>query len=163
MSDGDKSFTLTTLNDTIASPRMELTGKVGGAEVTVNFGSPMVKGRTIWGELVKYDKVWRTGANEATSIEFTQNVSVNGQELAAGTYALFTIPAEEGAWKVIFNSEADQWGAYNKDDSKDVLTVEATPSMKEDLSEGLTFAVDGNQLIMMWEKLSLPITIEAAG
>lgn len=163
MTDGDKSFMVKTLNDTIASPRMELTGKVGGADVTVNFGSPKVKGRTIWGELVKYDKVWRTGANEATTIELAQDVTVNGEALAAGTYALFTVPAAEGAWKVVFNSEADQWGAYNKDASKDVLTVEATPSMGEDTAEGLTFAVNGDQLVVMWDKLSLPITIKAAG
>ncbi|MCI4671703.1 MAG: DUF2911 domain-containing protein [Bacteroidia bacterium] len=160
MADGDKAFTLKTLNDTIASPRMELSGKIGDATLAVTFGSPKVKGRTIWGELVKYGKVWRMGANEATTLETSADIMVNGAgPLPAGKYAVFAVPAEEGNWKLVFNSEAEQWGAYNKDDAKDVLSVDAKPEMKEDVTEGLTFAIDGDKLVMMWEKLSLPITI----
>lgn len=158
-----EAFTMKVLNDSIASPRMEMSGKVGDAMVTVNFGSPRVKERTIWGELVKYDKTWRTGANEATTFETSADLKVGGGDgtLPAGKYALFTVPAEQGAWKVVFNTQAKQWGAYNKDDSKDVLTVEATPAMTENMAEGLTFELKDGSLVMMWEKLSLPIALAA--
>ncbi|MEO0899757.1 MAG: DUF2911 domain-containing protein [Bacteroidota bacterium] len=153
-------YVVKVVNDSIASPRMELTGLVGDANVTVNFGSPKVKGRTIWGELVKYDKTWRMGANEATTFETSKDLKVGGDgTLPAGKYALFTVPSAEGAWKVVFNSQSDQWGAYNKDDAKDVLSVEATPSMTEEVAENLTFAIKDGNLVMMWEKLVLPVSM----
>jgi len=159
----DKSYTLETLNDSVASPRMKMTTKVDEVDVSVDFGSPSVKGRAVWGELVKYDKTWRTGANEATIIELSQDVMVNGEgPLAAGKYALFTVPTKEGAWKVVFNSQYDQWGAYDKDDTKDVLTVEATPEMTEEMTESLVFVAEDDAIIMKWEKLMLPISISPA-
>ncbi|MEY4727976.1 MAG: hypothetical protein RLZZ390_500 [Bacteroidota bacterium] len=83
------------------SPAQTASGKAGNATVTINYGSPSVKGRKIWGDLVPYGKVWRTGANDATTIEFSADVKIEGQPLAKGKYALFTIPEENG-WTIIF-------------------------------------------------------------
>src|SRR4051812_3645735 len=87
---------------TLASPRDTVMGKVDDVVVTVNYGSPSVKGRKIWGRLVPYNQVWRTGANEATTFSVSKDVLVEGKPLAAGTYGLFTIPGEND-WTVIFN------------------------------------------------------------
>ena len=98
------------------SPAKMAQNKVNGTDVKVKYGSPSVKGRTIYGDLVPYDQVWRTGANEATTIEFSKDVTINGKNLAKGKYALFTIPGKD-SWEIIFNKNAEQWGAfkYNKD------------------------------------------------
>ena len=85
-----------------------------------------MKGRPIWGQLVPYGQVWRSGANEATTITFDQPVMVEGQPLAAGTYSLFTIPTEK-QWTMIFNKTAKQWGAFKYDDKQDALRVTVTP------------------------------------
>ncbi|MDM7914857.1 MAG: DUF2911 domain-containing protein [Candidatus Eisenbacteria bacterium] len=91
------------------SPKAQVMQTVGLTDVTITYSRPGVKGRVIWGELVPYDKVWRTGANEATTIAFSSDVKVDGHPLKAGTYSLHTIPTK-GDWTVIFNSKAEQWG-----------------------------------------------------
>ncbi len=161
MGDMGNSFEVTTLNDTIASPRRQMTAIIDGVEVIVTYGSPSVKERTIWGELVPYDVVWRTGANEATTFSVNQAIMVAGQELPAGTYGLFTIPGESD-WTIIFNETAEQWGAYEYDESKDVLRVKVSPEMSEEASETMEFGVSGNDVIIMWENVAVPFTIEAA-
>jgi len=98
-------------------------GTVDGVSVVVDYGRPNVKGRDIWGGLVPFDAVWRTGANEATAISFDQDVTVEGVAIAAGTYGLFTLPTEDGC-TVIFNSVAEQWGAFDYDSSKDAGRVD---------------------------------------
>jgi len=110
----------------VKSPRTEATGMIGEAQVDLAWGAPSVRGRAVYGDLVPYDKVWRTGANEASTITVSKNVMIEGEELAAGTYSLFTIPGEE-KWTVIFNSVADQFGHYDYDESNDVLRVEVEP------------------------------------
>ena len=94
--------------------------KVDQALVKVYYSRPQLNGRTIFGDLVPYGKVWRTGANENTEITFNQDASINGEQVKAGTYSLFTIP-EENQWTLILNSNIDYWGAYSYDQSKDVL------------------------------------------
>ena len=89
------------------SPAETVSGKAGNATVTIAYGSPSVKGRKVWGDLVPYGKVWRTGANDATTIEFSSDVKIEGQALAKGKYALFTIPEETG-WTIIFNKNSKQ-------------------------------------------------------
>jgi hypothetical protein len=113
------------------SPPMTASGKVGGATVTINYSSPSVKGRKIFGELVPFDKVWRAGANEATIFETDKDIMVEGKKLAAGKYSLYAIPGEK-EWSFFFNSETGQWGIKRggdttKDAAKDVLTVKAKP------------------------------------
>src|SRR5687768_6036427 len=96
------------------SPTASLTQTVGLTDVTIKYSRPGVRGRTIWGDLVPHDKVWRTGANEATTITFSEDVTVGGQKLAKGTYSLHTTPGRE-AWTIHFNSVPDQWGSYSYD------------------------------------------------
>lgn len=136
-------------------------GVAGGAAVVVEYGRPKVGGRAIWGELVPYGKVWRAGADEATTVRFDRDVLVEGKPLAAGTYALFTIPTE-ARWTVIFNRTAQQWGAYDYKEADDVLRVEVTPRAHEHVEE-LDFAIADDAILLRWEKLEVPIAVRAAG
>jgi hypothetical protein len=135
-------------------------GKIADKSITVHYGSPSVKGRTIWGDLVPYNIVWRTGANEATHIQIPQDVVVEGKTLAAGKYSLFTIPKETGPWTVIFNSEWElEHGHFQYDEKKDVLRVEANPTWEATSVERLNIAIESPGLVIRWEKLKLPISI----
>lgn len=95
---------------------------IGITDVAITYGRPLVNERTIYGDLVPYDQVWRLGANEATTITFSHDVTIEGQALAAGTYALFAIP-HQNEWTVIFNKTANQWGAFSYDEGEDALRV----------------------------------------
>jgi hypothetical protein len=111
---------------------------------------------------VPFDKVWRTGANEATTITFSDDVTVEGQKLAKGTYSLHTIPGQT-QWGVIFNSVADQWGSYSYDAAKDVLRVNVTPQAAPH-AEWMMFEVpemttDTAKVVLRWEKIAVPFTI----
>ena len=157
-----KAYTVTTIDTTIKSPRKELRGNIGGVDVTINYGSPSVNERTIYGDLVPYGKVWRTGANEATRITFGQAAKVGeeGTPLAAGTYSLFTMPADKDNWTIIFNKTADQWGAYDYSEKDDVARVKGTASMINTPAEKMDFAAEGNNIELMWAdmKISFPVT-----
>ncbi|MEM8524670.1 MAG: DUF2911 domain-containing protein [Bacteroidota bacterium] len=152
------NYSTTVVEEGIPSPRKEMKATIGDAEVTINYGSPSVRGRTIWGDLEPYDEVWRTGANKATTISFSKDVKVQGKDLAAGTYALFTIP-REGDWTVIFNSKPDQFGDYNYDEADDTLRVKTTPSMMDNAVEQMEFVLDGDQIVLRWDKVSVPFTV----
>lgn len=144
-----------------ASPLRTAEGRIGTAEVKVQYGSPAVRNRIIWGDLLPYGEVWRTGANEATFVEFSEDVTVEGQELKAGKYSLFTIPRESGKWTVIFNSEWNlQHGHYQYKEENDVLRVEAMPQWGDTSQENLSISVEDNGLLVKWEKLTLPISIQ---
>lgn len=145
------------------SPQASLTQTVGITDVTIKYSRPGVKGRQIWGGLVPYDKVWRTGANEATTISFSDDVWINGQKLAKGTYSLHTIPGQS-QWTVIFNSVADQWGSYSYDEAKDVLRVTVAPETAPH-AERLTFEVpevttDTARVVLRWANVAVPFTID---
>lgn len=144
-----------------ASPRKELRGTVGAATVTINYGSPSQKGRTLWGDLVPYDQVWRTGANEVTTIEVSQDIMVGGQTLAAGKYGLFTIPGKN-EWTIVFNSNSEMWGAGDYDEAEDVLRVKATPQQMPEASETMDFVMDGNNLVLKWGNTMVPVAISAS-
>ncbi len=131
------------------SPAATAEGKVGEAEITINYSSPSVKDRVIYGDLVPFDKIWRAGANEATTFETSTDLKVNGENLTAGKYALFVIPKAEGNWTVIFNTEHKQWGAYKHDESKDALRVEAETATIDPV-ENLTYSIQNNQLYLDW-------------
>jgi hypothetical protein len=137
------------------------TGKVAGVTVVVEYGRPSVNGRAIWGALVPYGQVWRTGADEATTITFDQAVAIEGQPLAAGTYSLFTIPGQT-EWTVIFNKTAQQWGAFKYDAAQDALRVKVKPAAHDHV-EALDFVVEGDTLVLRWEKVAVPVRIAAAG
>lgn len=145
------------------SPKASLMQTVGLTTVTINYNRPGVKGRAIWGALVPWDKVWRTGANEATTIEFSDDVWINGSKLTKGLYSLHTIP-NATEWTVIFNSVASQWGSYSYDAAKDALRVKARPETA-DHREWLTFGVpemttDTAKIVIRWEKIAVPFTVD---
>ena len=143
------------------SKRLSKNGKteatIGGVDVSIEYGRPSVKDRVIWGGLVPYDRVWRTGADEATTISFSDDVRIGDEELAAGQYSLFTIPGES-EWTVIFNRVAQQWGAFNYDETQDALrvTVETRPC---DFVETFEITIEDSEVILSWAELAVPFTI----
>lgn len=143
------------------SPLVEKKASVGDLNIAIIYGSPAVKGRKIFGGLEAYGKVWRTGANEATTFAVDKEVTINGEKLAAGKYALFTIP-NEGEWTVIFNKQPDQWGAYNYDESKDALRVMVKPSASSEITERLTFNIDSKtgKVTFFWEKVAFSFEVK---
>ena len=104
------------------SPKAAVIQTVGFTEVRIDYSRPGVKKREIWGKLVPYDAVWRAGANEATKITFSTDVTVEGKKLKKGSYSLFAIPGRND-WTIIFNKVADQWGAFEYNESEDALRV----------------------------------------
>jgi hypothetical protein len=144
------------------SPKATLTQRIGLTDVTVSYSRPGVKGRVIWGELVPLDKPWRTGANAATTITFSDDVTVEGQKLAAGTYAILTIPGKD-EWTVIFNNDTKLWGDTEYDQAKDALRVKAKPQaaeMVESLSIGFPSVGSTSAILAIaWEKVRVPVTI----
>lgn len=122
-----------------------------GAIVTIDYSQPSVKGRTIGKDLEPMaGKVWRTGANEATVFEVSQAVKVEGKDLPAGKYALFTI-ANEGEWTIIFNKTWKQGGAFNYKEADDALRVKVKPGKAEQFAEKMTFIVDKNGTVsLLW-------------
>ncbi len=144
-----------------ASPPMEASAKVGAAEISMKWSAPSVKGRSIWGALVSYDKVWRTGANAATTFTCSKAVKINGKALAAGTYSFFTIPGKS-EWTLIFNKQTDLWGSTDYKESEDALRVMVTPKMGTELTEQLSFALNKNgKVTFSWEKLSFDFEVSA--
>jgi hypothetical protein len=145
--------------DAKPSPAMNASAVVNGAEVNIDYSSPSVKGRTIFGGLVPYGKVWRTGANEATVITFDQDVTIDGKTVEEGIYSLFTIPGEE-EWTVIINEEDNQWGAFKYDESKDMIRFKVTPSTNESM-EKMTFSVGEDGLVsLMWATTKISFMVE---
>lgn len=157
----DTHHQVSVLDSSIASPRKRMTATLDGLGVEVVYGSPSVKGRTIWGELVPYGEVWRTGANEATTISFDQDVTVAGEPLPAGTYAFFTLP-DKSEWTLIFNGEPEQFGAFEYEENQDVLRVQVSPKAGVAMSETMEFAVQGDQLVLLWDRLMVPIPVKKA-
>ena len=141
------------------SPPAEAMAMIGDAKVSILYSSPSVKGRAVWGALVPYGKVWRTGANEATVFETSADLKINGKSLPAGKYALFSIPGEK-EWTFIFNSAWEQWGAYRYDEAKDVLRVTATPKKSDAFHERLLFALEDHMAILRWENLEVSFTVK---
>lgn len=113
---------------------------VEGNKTSVSYGRPYKKGRELFGALVPYNKVWRTGADEATTLTLAADATIGGEKIAAGTYALFTKPGEEN-WTIILNSEAEQWGAYNYDAELDVATIEVPVTTADKEHEQLTVSI----------------------
>lgn len=144
----------------LPSPASSTTQQLKKAKVSINYGSPSVKGRKIWGELVPFGQVWRTGANEATTFEVDKDVKVQGQLLKAGKYALFTIPGES-EWTIIFNKTAKQWGAYKYDQKEDALRVTAKPKKAAAFSEKMTFAISKKGVVSLnWENLQVNFKVK---
>ncbi len=159
-----ENYEVKVIDAKIKSPRKELSGEIAGVPLTINYGSPAVNDRVIYGDLVPYEKVWRTGANEATRITFGKDVKVGteGTLLAAGTYSLFTLPASKEEWTVIFNKVADQWGAYDYEDSSDAARVSGTSTAASSKAERMDFTLSGNEVRFMWDDLMVSFPVDAA-
>ena len=147
-----------------ASPAATATGKVKEANIVINYSSPGVKGRKIWGDLVPYDKVWRAGANAATIFETDKDIKVEGKDLKAGKYSLYAIPGEK-EWTLIFNSQTGQWGikmdgSTTEDPAKDALRVMVKPQKAKAMQERLEYVIDKNGFALVWENVSVPVSIK---
>jgi hypothetical protein len=143
----------------VASPRDSVSGTVAGAQIKIWYGSPSVKGRKVYGGLEPWGKVYRAGANEATTFTTSKDIKVEGKILPAGTYAFFVIPQEKGAWTVIFNKTAKQWGAFDYKESADALRVTVTP--KEIPSkERMVYVITKHGFSMDWSTTSVPVSIK---
>ena len=135
------------------SPPDHITQNVRGLEVNIDYSQPSVNGRSIFGDLVPYDKMWRLGANEATTLEVDKNCKIAGKEVPAGKYAMFAIPKENGNWTIILNKNWDQWGTYDYDESQDLIRFEANQKKEDDLTEKLTIRCsERGQVDIRWEK-----------
>ncbi len=146
------------------SPPETATGVAAGAHITIDYSSPGVKGRKIWGGLVPYDKVWRTGANKATIFTTDKAIKVEGKELPAGKYSLYTIPGEK-EWVFIFNSQTGQWGIKEggettEDPAKDVIRVTVKPKKSAMFNERMKFVINKNDFVLEWENLSVPVSVK---
>jgi hypothetical protein len=146
------------------SPSSTLKQRVGLTDVEIVYSRPSVKGRKIFGGLVTPGEVWRTGANTATKVTFSTPVKINGAEVPAGTYGLFTIPSDK-EWTVIINKGSGQWGAYRYDEKDDLVRVKAKPVTLAEPVE--TFTIDINDirdesatLNLAWEKVRVPVKLE---
>lgn len=131
-----------------------------GATVTIDYGQPSVKGRTIGKDLEPMPgKVWRTGANEATTFQVSKAVKVEGKDLPAGKFALFTI-ANDNEWTIIFNKTANQWGAYSYKEAEDVLRVKVKPTKSSQFAEKMTFSVGKNGVVtLLWGDTKVDFTV----
>lgn len=135
-------------------------GVAAGAQVTIEYGRPSAGGREIWGALVPYGRVWRTGADEATTVTLDREVLVERERLPAGTYALFTIPKAD-SWTVIFNRVAQQWGAFRYDAGQDALRVEVKPRSHAPV-ETFEIAIESDTILLRWAELEVPVALAAA-
>jgi len=149
------------------SPNAAVSQTIGTTEVRLTYGRPSVNDRTIFAEdgLVPYGEVWRTGADEATTISFSDDVTVQGESLAAGTYSLYTLPGPD-SWTIIFNDIANQWGT-DYDESEDVLRVEATPQSGPQVEMMMFYFenVDDTSgtAVLHWNETRVPFDIQVAG
>lgn len=147
-----------------ASPAATATGTINGANLSIKYSSPSVKGRQIWGALVPYDKVWRAGANQATVFETDKDIRVEGKPLPAGKYSLYAIPGEK-EWTIILNSQTGQWGITRQgetteDPAKDVMRVIVKPAKSAAMYERLTYTINAKGFVLSWENLEVPVRIK---
>lgn len=145
------------------SPNASVSQTVGYTNITINYCRPAVHARKIWGELVPYNKVWRMGANEATTIQFTTDVYVEGNKIPAGKYSLFTIPTEKD-WTIIINKVDKQWGAYNYKQEEDLVRFKVKP-VESAFAENLCYSFDNltsssASIFVRWENLKIAFKVE---
>ena len=147
-----------------ASPAASVSQAVGLTKVTINYSRPSAKGRKIFGDLVPLGKVWRTGANEITTIRFEQDVRINGQKLAAGSYGWYSFPGKN-VWTLALNLDDKAWGSYTYDSKKDVLRIAVKPEKLlqkvEQLSIGFeNFTSTATDVVLRWENTAVRFRVE---
>jgi hypothetical protein len=141
------------------SPARVAEGTINGAKITINYSSPAVKGRTIWGDLVPLGQVWRAGANDATTFETSQDIKIEGKTLPAGKYSFFIIPDQDQS-TMIFNKVAKQWGAYSYDQAQDALRVSVPSIQSSNMEERLVYEVTDKGFEIRWENAKASAKIE---
>jgi len=144
------------------SPHAVVTQRIGITDVTIAYHRPMVNKRIVWGSLVPYGQAWRAGANENTTIDFTDPVTVEGKALAKGTYGLHMIPGEK-EWTVIFSKNSTSWGSFTYDQAEDALRVTVKPQTGE-FHEALSYdfddvGPDSSVVTLRWEKIAVPFKV----
>jgi hypothetical protein len=159
---GGRAQTVLTLPD--ASQRAVVGQRVGLTDITVTYHRPLVAGRKIWEGLVPYGQVWRAGANENTTIEFSSPVTVEGEAVAKGIYGLHMIPGAD-SWTVIFSKNASAWGSFTYQQAEDALRVKVKPQVAE-MHNALTYEIEevkpGSAVVQLeWEKVAVPFTVAA--
>jgi hypothetical protein len=142
------------------SPKETVEGKIDGVETEIVYCRPSARGRKMIGGKEPYGKVWRTGANKATTIEFDKDVKIEGKALPAGKYALFTIP-NENEWTIIFNKDYNQQGAYNYDQKKDVLRVNVKPKKTAEFIETFTITPEKDKVSLKWENTEVAFKVKS--
>ena len=124
------------------SPDAGVYKKIGYTEINIKYGAPSVAERMVLGELIPYENVWRAGANNATTIEFSTDVQIENQDLKAGKYAFFILAHEGKDWEVIFSKKAAQWGSFRYKEEEDALRISISPSLKNEHVEQLTYFIE---------------------
>jgi hypothetical protein len=149
----------------VLSPEREVSGEIGGSQILIEYSAPSVRERVIWGDLVPYGEIWVSGAHMATSVEFEDDMLVNGEPVPAGKYAFFTIPGDE-TWTVIMNEHWDQHQAGEYDEELDVARFDVEP-MANDHTEQLIYSVvseedDSGFIELAWEEVKIRVPVSAA-
>jgi hypothetical protein len=142
------------------SPHRMAMAMVNGNHVHIEYNSPGVKGRKIWGELVPFDKVWASGAHTASSVQFSKDVTINDKKIPAGQYAIFTIPSND-KWTVILNSRFNQHMADDYNEKEDLVRIDVKPE-EHALTQRLTYNVNttnnnSGEITMQWEKILIRV------
>jgi hypothetical protein len=143
----------------VLSPHTETMAMIGDAHIHIDYSSPGVRGRIIFGGLVGYDHVWQAGAHRATWLETNKDLIINGKTLPAGKYGLFTIPSKD-EWTIMLNSNWDQHGKDEYDENDDVIRFKVTPEISEDITEHLEYKVNKvneseGSISLAWEKVKI--------
>lgn len=160
-------FTEAQIKTPAPSPKATLTQTVGLTEVIINYSRPSAKGRSVFGDLVPFGKLWRTGANENSTISFSEDVTISGKVLAKGKYAIFTIPKADN-WEIIFYAVTDNWGTPEVwDETKVALKANATAEMTDRNVESFTIGINNLDLNfaileLSWEKTYVALKFEVS-
>ncbi len=144
-----------------SSPKETVKGSIDGSNVEIVYCKPSARGRKMLGEKEPYGQVWRTGANDATTIEFDKNVKIEGKDLPKGKYELFTIPGEN-EWVIIIQKFGKQWGAYSYKESNDVLRVTVKPGKTPAFVETFSITVDKGAVNLSWENTAVSFKVKGA-
>ncbi|WP_375561897.1 DUF2911 domain-containing protein [Bernardetia sp. OM2101] len=147
------------------SPAAMVKQTVGLTDITIDYSSPAMRGREIFGGLVPYGEMWRTGANKATAITFSEDVTIEGKKVEAGSYSVFTIP-NENEWTIILNKNTEQWGAGEYDEKEDALRLTAKPSKAPMTFQRMTFMITAlenhtAEISLFWADIQVSFMVDA--
>lgn len=141
------------------SPPVKAEGTIDGVNVKINYSAPSARGRKMLGGIEPYGSVWRTGANNATTFEIDKPILVEGQQLAAGKYELFTIPGEN-EWTIIFQKHQGQWGAFKYDQANDALRVKVKPGKASAFVETFAINPEKDKVTLQWENTMVAFAVK---